>query len=58
MKQKWYSFCSTHQERNRDCELCKIGYYVPFWKVKVDKFLFNHFPKLWVWWVNNLSDKF
>jgi hypothetical protein len=47
MKNIWISICSLHKEKNENCDLCKKGYYVCNWKLKIENIFYKIFPRLW-----------
>lgn len=57
-KKEWISFCSIHQEYQKDCDICNTGMWINVYWNKFDKLMWSLFPKLWLWYVNkNHYDK-
>lgn len=51
-KEQWYSICSMHANHDDDCELCNTGTWKNIYMSVFSSFVFKHFPKFWVFWVN------
>lgn len=51
-KETWFSFCSKHREYDKNCPLCKEGRWSNNIKYKISSFIFDNFPKLWIYFVN------
>lgn len=52
-KETWYSFCSRHLEYDESCHICNSGRWVNNIRHSLSSFIYDHFPRLWIWWVNN-----
>jgi len=51
-KRQYFSFCSKHFSPKDNCIGCQSGIWVNVWKHHFGSFLFQYFPKIWVWWSN------
>lgn len=46
-KERWFSICSAHIDRNPDCAQCDHGHWVNVFSNRVQKKIFNISPKIW-----------
>jgi hypothetical protein len=51
-KKQFYSYCSMHFDEDKDCFACQHGQWSNIILDKIGHFIFKHFPKLWIWYVN------
>lgn len=56
-KQKWISICSKHQTHDTECNLCNCGYWSNVWYGKMSGWVFDHYPKFWIWIMNTRFGK-
>jgi len=45
-KEEWYSFCSRHQEYDKDCDICQHGTWENVWKQKWKQKIFRIWGKV------------
>ena len=51
-KKRWFSICSMHWDHDENCNMCNTGTWSNVWLSKISAWFFEHFPKLWIWYVN------
>jgi len=58
MKKYWFSICSQHTgKKTPGCHLCKVGEWIPMWKINLSSLFFKLFPKLWQFWASRKNNK-
>jgi len=56
-RSRWYSICSKHQIAQDDCPLCNHGGWHNVYWGEIGRFIYNKFPRVWRWLVNQTSYK-
>lgn len=49
---QWYSVCSAHRDYRPECNCCNAGHWVNDEFHELDRWLYEHNPKLWREWAN------